>query len=99
MRRTHLLVCILLAGLCLTGDVPSPSEMVSEQASSNDDDITILNRFNSLQLDIKDFIYFDLRQYFSYDLKKYPYWNIKNYFSNTIKVKVIEKESVTVRPD
>ena len=75
--------------LCLAGCLASPADRV---LTYTDDNITILNRFNSLQLDLNDFISFDLTQFFSYTLEQKPHWKIDNDYKNSITVIVMEKD-------
>ena len=85
---------ILLVTFCLQIcflSAQASQDLYPRLSNAQEDDITILNLFNSLQLDTNDFIYFDLSKYFSYDLETRPYWDISNYYGNTIKIKILEQ--------
>jgi hypothetical protein len=74
------IICLLmLVSVCvLATEIQHNPFFKKPRVEEQNDDITILNRLNYLQLDLKDEILFDLSHHFYYNNQRIIYWDLSN---------------------
>jgi hypothetical protein len=93
----YLLTVLLVAQVALSHTHSDNGSII--ETEEEDDDITILNRLNFLDVDILDNVYFDLTKHFYYNGKLRPKWHISNTYADKISIVVKQEPSPVLGQD